>query len=293
MSHPNRFGFNPPALGFTAREFGLVLRAVTASAVLALGALGCASTPAEPSRTVAAAKAKSDLNEFEKETRSRAHYDLAVDHLAKGRTAQALREFMAALEYRPDDPWIHLGLGECYRRKSLYDQAEHHLLQAIELKPHFQTAQLNLSALYAHMQRYDESAEWARKLVEDPTYAAPWRAYNNLGWAYLRSGKIDEARAALLSALEFDDHFWPARLNLGILESEAGSKLDAIQHFEAVVERNPGPFAEAEARFRMGELFVSLGNRGRALEQFTTVAEGSVGSSSWGKKSQDYLRILQ
>ena len=261
-------------------------------AVLAIGLPGCASTPAA-TREAQQRAAKNDLNEFEKETRSRAHYDLAVDHLARGRTPSALREFLSAVDYRPDDPWIHLGLGECYRRKSLYDQAEEHLLRAAELKPHFQTAQLNLSALYSHMKRYDESAVWAQKLVEDPTYPAPWRAFNNLGWAHLRAGRVDEARAALGSALEYEPSFWPAHLNLGILESEAGSKLDAIQHFEDVVDHKPGPFAEAEARYRMGELYVSLGNRGLALEQFTTVAEGPVGSSSWAKKSQDYMKILQ
>jgi Tfp pilus assembly protein PilF len=267
-------------------------RIATVLAVLVLSLSGCASSP-DPGPQAQQTKASNDLNEFEKETRSRAHYDLGVDHLASGRTSHALREFLAAVEYRPDDPWIHLGLGECYRRKSLYDESEEHLLKASELKPHFQTAQLNLSALYAHMQRYEESAVWAQKLVEDPTYPAPWRAYNNLGWAHLRSGRIEEARSALSSALEYDDGFWPAHLNLGILESEAGSKLDAIQHFEHVVERKPGPFAEAEARYRMGELYVSLGNRSRALEQFTTVAESPVGGSPWAKKSQDYLKILQ
>jgi len=259
-------------------------------AVLALGLPGCASTPA-PQRP--GPKATSELTAFEREGRSRAHYDLAVDHLANGRTAHALREFLSAVELQPDDAWIHLGLGECYRRKSLYDKAEHHLLRAVELKPHFQTATLNLSALYAHMQRYDESAVWAQKLVEDPTYPAPWRAYNNLGWAHLRSGRTEEARSALQRSLEYDPGFWPAHLNLGILESETGSKLEAIEHFEQTIALEPGPFAEAEARYRMGELFVALGNRGRALEQFNRVAESPAGSSSWGKKSQDYLKILQ
>jgi type IV pilus assembly protein PilF len=282
MSHPK------------STALGGAIRIATVSALLALGLSGCASTPQPgPGPEVGQTKADNDLTEYEKDTRSRAHYDLAVDHLAKGRTAQALREFLAAVEYRPDDPWIHLGLGECYRRKSLYDEAEQHLLKAIELKPQFQTAELNLSALYTHMKRYEDSAVWAQKLIDDPTYPAPWRAYNNLGWAYYRSGKIAEARKALGTALEYDATFWPAHLNLGILESEAGNKLEAIHHFEEVVKQKPGPFAEAEARYRMGEQFVSLGNRDRALEQFTTVAESPVGSSSWGKKSQDYLKMLQ
>jgi Tfp pilus assembly protein PilF len=268
-------------------------RWVLTVAVLGLGLSACASAPqAEPDVAATATTAKNDLTPFERETRSRAHYDLAVDHLSKGRTAQALREFLAAESFRADDPWIHLGLGECYRRKALFDKAEHHLLRANELKPAFQTAQLNLSALYVHMKRYDEAAVWAQKLVEDPTYPAPWRAYNNLGWAQLRGGHVVEARASLMHALEYDETFWPAHLNLGILESEAGSKLEAIEHFEKVLESDPGPFAEAEVRYRMGELFVSLGNRGRAVEQFTAAADLPAGGQ-WGKKSQDYLEILQ
>jgi len=292
MSHPNRFGFNPPGLGFTAREFGLAVRAAAASAVLALGALGCASTPAEPSRTVAAAKAKSDLNEFEKETRSRAHYDLAVDHLAKGRTAQALREFMAALEYRPDDPWIHLGLGECYRRSGLFEKAEHHLLQAAELKSGFQTAQLNLSALYVHMKRWDDAPRSTHTPFTAPSRPAPWRAYKILGWDHLKAGRLEAARKALDQATSYDDRFWPAHLNLGILEAEAGSQLDAVRHFEQALAVGPGPFAEAELRYRMGEVFVSLGNRDRALEEFTVAADLEAGGP-WRKKSQDYLKLLR
>jgi len=257
---------------------------------LALFLSSCASSPQPETRRRPAPK--EDLSQMDKESRSRAHYDLGVDHLGHGRTPQALREFLAALEYQPDDAWIHLGLGECYRRKGLFEKAEHHLIRATELKEPFQTAQLNLSALYVHMKRYEEAAEWARKLVEDPTYPAPWRAYNNLGWAQLRSGRTEEARASLRTALEYDETFWPAHLNLGILESEAGSKLDAIEHFEEVLAGEPGPYAEAEVRYRMGELFVSLGNRGRAVEEFTVAADLPSGGQ-WGKKSQDYLKLLQ
>jgi Tfp pilus assembly protein PilF len=253
---------------------------------------GCASSPPHEVRRAERNPAADTLSAWERETRSRAHYDLGVDHLSKGQTALALREFLASLEYTPDDPWIHLGLGECYRRNSLYEQAEHHLLRAIHLKTRFQTAELNLSALYANMERYDESAEWAQRLIDDPTYPAPWRAYNNLGWAHLKAGRPDQGRKALETALQYDTGFWPAHLNLGILESEAGHMREAIEHFEQVLERNPGPYAEAEVRYRMGELFVSLGNRGRAVELFTAAADSPLGGP-WGKKSQDYLKLLQ
>lgn len=264
-----------------------------AAAVAALGLLaaaGCASSPAPaPQR---GPKPKSELTAWEKDTRSRAHYDLGVDQLSKGNTAMALREFLAAHEYTPEDPWIHLGLGECYRRNGRFEEAEEHLLRAIELKRGFQTAQLNLSALYVHMKRWDDAARYAQELVDDPTYPAPWRAYNNLGWAHLRAGRIEQAREALAQATSYDKRFWPAYLNLGILEAEAGSKLDAVKHFERALAVEPGPFAEAELRYRMGEVFVSLGNRDRALEEFTVAADLEAGGP-WRKKSQDYLKLLR
>jgi len=264
-----------------------------AAGLAALGLLvaaGCASPP--PAERPRGPKPKSELTAWEKDTRSRAHYDLGVDHLSKGATAMALREFLAAHEYTPEDPWIHLGLGECYRRSGLFEKAEHHLLQAAELKSGFQTAQLNLSALYVHMKRWDDAARYAQKLVDDPTYPAPWRAYNNLGWAHLKAGRIEAARKALDQATSYDDRFWPAHLNLGILEAEAGSQLDAVRHFEQALAVGPGPFAEAELRYRMGEVFVSLGNRDRALEEFTVAADLEAGGP-WRKKSQDYLKLLR
>ena len=253
---------------------------------------GCASTPPPAEPGPAGQKDASELTAWERETRSRAHYDLGVDQLAKGSNALALREFLAAHDYNPDDAWIHLGLGECYRRTGRFEKSEEHLLRATELKPYFQTAMLNLSALYVHLQRWDDAAHWAERLLDDPTYPAPWRALNNLGWAHLRAGRSDDARQALNNALEYDAGFWPAHLNLGILEAEGGKKLDAIRHFEQALEAQPGPFAEAELRYRMGEVFVSLGNRDRALEEFS-VASSLKPGGPWVKKSQEYLELLQ
>jgi len=60
---------------------------------------------------------------------------------------------------------------------------------------------------------------------------------------------------------------------------------DHKESFKLVREASTTPLA-------MGELFVSLGNRGRALEQFTAAADIPAGGQ-WGKKSEDYLKILQ
>lgn len=224
--------------------------------------------------------------------RARVHYDLAVEHMAQGRTALALRELQQAEQLDPNDPWIPLALGEGYRRKGRLEQAEQHLLRAMEVDPGSQTARLNLSALYVQMKRYEDAIPLAVTLADDPTFPAPWRALTNLGWAELQLGRRKDARRHLELAAEYHEGYWPAQLNLGILEAEEGNRLEALQRFEHVLTRKPGPLPEAEAHFRMAEIYVSLGQRERAIQHLTAVGERRP-SGTWGKRSADYLKLLR
>jgi tetratricopeptide (TPR) repeat protein len=88
--------------------------------------------------------------------------------------------------------------------------------------------------------------------------------------------------------------YWPTLLNLGILESEQGRRPEAIQLFEAVISQRPppGPAAEAEANFRLGEIYVSLGKRSRAVE-YLAAAVVKAPTGSWGRKSEQALKLLR
>jgi Tfp pilus assembly protein PilF len=246
--------------------------------VLAVLALGCASTGGGAQEVA--------------QHKSRTHYDMGSNHLAAGRTALALREYLAAERITPDDPWIHHGLAEAYRRKGRLEEAESHLRRALELRPDFHEAMLNLSALYIQMERYEESAGLADRLVADPTFPAPWRAYTNLGWAQYKLGRQAESRQALRSAIDHHPSYWPALLDLGILEAEAGRPLEALALFQRVLEIAPGAAPEAEANYRVAEIHVRLGNRDEAVRHLMAAADGPP-RSPWVKQSGDYLKLLQ
>lgn len=245
---------------------------------LAVLALGCAS-PGKSTEEIAGHK-------------SRTHYDMGSNHLAAGRTALALREFLAAERITPEDPWIQHGLAEAYRRKGRLEESESHLLRAMALRPDFHEAMLNLAALYIQMERYDESAALSAKLVDDPTFQAPWRAYTNLGWAYFKLGRQAEARRALSSAIDHYPSYWPALLDLGILEAEAGRSLEALTLFQRVLEIEPGSGPEAEVNYRVAEIYVRLGNRDQAVQHLMAAADGSP-RNPWVKQSGEYLKLLQ
>jgi tetratricopeptide (TPR) repeat protein len=225
-------------------------------------------------------------------SRARAHHSVGATHLREGRIALAIRELRAAEQLNPRDKWIQLGLAEAYRRKNLSADAERHLKKALVIDPTFQDARLTLSGLYIQTERYPESIAEAQLLIDDPTFPKPWEALVNKGYALMLLRRRTEARETLDLALEYHDRYWRAHLNLGILDEEEGKRLDAMERFERVLGLGAGPLASAEANYRMAEIYLSLGNRERALEHLVA-ASSQRPSGAWGKRSEDTLKALR
>jgi Tfp pilus assembly protein PilF len=223
---------------------------------------------------------------------AQSHYDLGVDHMTHGRAELALRELLLADRLRPDDPPTHYALAQAYIYKRKFDDAEKNLLRALELSPGYQVARIDLSSLYLQQRRWQEALAQTRILLNDPTYPAPWRALSNQGWAELNLGLTAEARRDLQAAREHSPGYWPAILNLGILEQQAGHRLEAAELFEHMLEMDLDPNAEAEASYRLAEIYISLGKRERALPHLMT-AVARTPDGEWGKKSEEYLKRLR
>ena len=224
--------------------------------------------------------------------RARSHYDIGVDHVSNGRLEMGLREFLAATSLSPRNAQYQHALGLAYFQKEHYQEAEQCLRKALEVAPDYHDARFNLSGLLLARARWEEARVEAERLYADPTFPGPWRALSNRGWAEYKLGRVEEARATFGLARKFNPAYWPALLNLGILESEQGTRPEAIQLFEAVLAQQPGPGAEAEANFRLGVIYASLGKKSRAVE-YLTAAVVKTPSGRWGKKSEEALKLLR
>jgi tetratricopeptide (TPR) repeat protein len=240
-------------------------------------------------------------NRFDSENRvsqSVAKRDLGIDYLASRRTAMAIRELQTALKLDPSDPATHLWLGEAYRRKGKTEQAQAFLMKAIALSApdqHTSTrhaALLNLSALLSQLGQYEESIEYCEALADDPTFATPWRPLTNCGWSLYQLGRLEEASDHFEEALDFFPRFGPALLNLGILRTKQGKKLSAINAFESALDSGRlHSSAVGEAHFRLGEIYVGLGRRDKAVVHFNEATEKAP-YEDWGSQSQAYLDLL-
>jgi tetratricopeptide (TPR) repeat protein len=255
-------------------------RVLIPALLLLLGAFGCATGP-----SVSVEEHQADLRV------ALAKRNVGIDYLRTGRTPMAIRELQFSKELNPDDPSTTHWLGEAYRRRGLLDRALEHFLIALEQTPEEPDLLLNLTGLYIQLKRFPEAIETSQTLIEDPTFSRPWQAFTNRGWAELQLGHAREARVSLEEALAFQPAYWPARLNLGILDSLEGRGLQAIANFEKVLERQLGKSAEAETNYRLGEAYVSLGRRDKALQYFKIAAEKAP-YQRWGQQSQEYLKVL-
>jgi tetratricopeptide (TPR) repeat protein len=192
----------------------------------------------------------------------------------------------------PNHPTTLYGLARAYLTKNKQAEAEQLLLRALEIHPGYHEARYDLSTLYIQQGRFEESLVQSKILLDDPTFPAPWSAHNNSGWAALHLGREAEARSHLELAREFNAKYWPALLNLGILEIQEGHRLEAIELLQRALDLDQDPSAEAETHYRLAEVFVSLGKRDRAMDHLK-LAVTQAPNDPWGKKSEEYLKILR
>jgi type IV pilus assembly protein PilF len=219
------------------------------------------------------------------------HIEVGSDHLANGRSALALREYLAAEKLDPKNARVHYALADAYLARGKRAEAEKHARRAIELFPDYHDARLFLTALLLIDKHYAEAIPECDRLIDDPTFASPWRALTNRAWAEYKLGRAKDARETLALALEYRQNYWPATLALAILEGDAGRRVEAIRLFQDIIAQGPGALVEAEVNYRIGEQYAALGNRREAMGHLTT-SVARAPESQWAKKSQESLKRL-
>ena len=99
-----------------------------------------------------------------------AHYNLAFVYRSQGVLAEAEREFLEVLRYRPEYAEAHLNLGMVYTSLNRLEDAEREYERAVALKPNSAEAHYNLGFLRASSQGHGSG------VGPIPALSRPWRA---------------------------------------------------------------------------------------------------------------------
>lgn len=113
----------------------------------------------------------------------------------------------------------------------------------------------------------DTETLWRWTISRNPS---SWMAYNNLGTALLKTGRVEEAVAQFNKALEIQPRYAVAHNNLGNAFLRLGRAADSFAHLQEALEIDP---RNAEAHNNMGNTFLQMGRTDEAAAHYAKALE--------------------
>ncbi|RPJ45402.1 MAG: tetratricopeptide repeat protein [Candidatus Latescibacterota bacterium] len=167
-----------------------------------------------------------------------AHLNLGQLLAASGRGEEALREYEAALRYRPDSDKAHNNIGLAAAAAGRYEEAVRHYREAIRLNPRSTSARGNLGLALLSLGRTEEAIEALAEAIEIRPRAPELRT--NLGIALLRRPDPAGAERAFREAIRLAPGDAENRYRLGVLLLGAGRKDEAAESLREALRLDPG-----------------------------------------------------
>jgi Flp pilus assembly protein TadD len=188
---------------------------------------------------------------------------LAVGALAVGILATAVNaDFYGT--HIGDRAQTHNTLGLAHARVGRYAEAIPEYLRAIELSPGYSDAYNNMGRSFESLGRIEEAGEAYRKAAEvDPGNA---EALNNVGAFLMRTGDLEGAESWLRKAIELNPRRHEAQANLAAILAARGDLAGAEAHYRLAVEANAG---FKEAWNALGEVLEVEGKAPHAIAAYT------------------------
>lgn len=169
-----------------------------------------------------------------------AHYKLGVSYLNENNVQPAFIEFRKAYELNPEDKEVLNAIGIIYLLKfEDYPNAIDFFQKAISVDPDFAEAHNNLGFAYEKSRKFNEAIESYKKALSNLIYRSPEKAYYNLAKVYYRLGKYDEAIDAHKEALKRMTDFYPSYYGLALCYNAKGRYGDASLAITKAIEMDP------------------------------------------------------
>ena len=180
---------------------------------------------------------------------AREHLELGREYLLEGRYSEAVSELSTAVSLDPKLTEAHNLLGVAYDKKGFGDRAKDSFERAVKLEEDADTLN-NLGFSLYQNGNYRAAIDRLKRAAK----LAPGdeRILNNLGLAYCRMGKVDEAYKAFTRATG------PVmgNLNTAKMLERFGREDDAIKYYEAARQIDP---LNTFALRRLADLYQRVG----------------------------------
>ena len=201
---------------------------------------------------------------------AREHLELGREYLLEGRYGEAVSELSTAVSLDPKLTEAHNLLGVAYDKKGFADRAKDSFERAVKLEEDADTLN-NLGFSLYQNGNYRAAVDRLKRAAK----LAPGdeRILNNLGLAYCRLGKVDEAYKAFTRATG------PVmgNLNTAKMLERFGREDDAIKYYEAARQIDP---LNTFALRRLADLYQRIGRVTESEGARAALAMASNGSTA-------------
>lgn len=153
---------------------------------------------------------------------------------------RAFISFQKSIQENPQHQWSHYYLGHLYARQGKFKEAEQELNHVIVIDPKNSAAHTYRGQVLTQLGRWDEAIQSYRAALMNPLYDTPDLARFHLGRALAHQGEMDEAIDTFHDALVVSPPTVPREavyLELGRAYSRIGKNdqaREALQHVTAL-----------------------------------------------------------
>lgn len=179
---------------------------------------------------------------------SKANLNIATTYLQMSEPASALAFAEKAVQADPSNGSARINLGVSYERVGRNAQAIEQYMAAMELVDAKRTPPLmmNLINVLTAEKRYQEAANTAENLVKVEPSA---NAYERLGWCRFRLAEYDKSIAAYRAAVKIDSRHWESYNGIGVnalntwllsKKRDRAAETEAREAFRASLRINSG-----------------------------------------------------
>jgi tetratricopeptide (TPR) repeat protein len=201
---------------------------------------------------------------------------------------KAVQYFKSLLALYPDHSASHNNLAWYYRQMGRYEDAAAEYREAIRTDPTFMLPRDSLAGMYLYSLG-DVKAGIVVCRTELALNDRHFRAWNNLGWAYLGQGDLGQAQAALEKAVALDPKSTLDWYRIGHVHRLRGEYPAASQAFARVLEIDA---SESPAHYELGvvaRLMKDDATANREFGRFRAVVEQQLRAEP--KNAEHYLEL--
>ena len=195
-------------------------------------------------------------------------------------------------------------------QKRMYDDAIKEYSDILSDFPYFPEAAFYIGLAYFKQKDIEGAAQYFKKALDIyPMHAKARKGLNNVTKQFLNNGNkaykrgdIEKATNYYRKALEFDDQFYLAYFQLGVLEKKMGNSDKAISNLNKVIEIKP---EHDKSWFTLGTAYEADGNFDQAIVHYSKAidinpsyskAYGNLGKiyndKGQFKKAEDILKTV-